>query len=136
MNQSKLWKHVAALIYDIFPILGIFLTTSLILLLIRQGQEIGSHSLWFQLLLFFEVWFYFVYSWIRGGQTLGMRAWKLGIVDHHTMGWSAATLRFLTGLLSTALLGLGLWAKLWRKDQQTWMDLACGRTTMDVSVNG
>lgn len=135
MNQSKVWKHLAALVYDIFPILGIFLTTSLFLLLLRQGQEIGPHNLWFQLLLLFEVWFYFAYSWKKGGQTLGMRAWKLGIVNHHKMTWSAATLRFLAGLLSTLLLGLGLWAKLWRQDQQSWMDMACGLPTMDVTTN-
>ncbi len=134
MNQSKLWKHLAALTYDIFPILGIFLSTSLLLVLIRQGQEIEPRTLWFQLLLFFEVFFYFAYSWKRGGQTLGMRAWKIGIENYQTMNWPEASVRFFVGILSTVLLGLGLWVKHWRKDKKTWMDLVCHRSVIDVSV--
>ncbi len=135
MKQSKLWKHVAALIYDIFPILALFLVTSLILVLIRQGNEVQPRTLWMQLILFLEVFLYFTYSWKKGGQTLGMRAWKIGIQDHHLMNWQQATLRFGAGLASTLLLGLGLWSRKFSTNKVTWMDAACGKEVIDLQVN-
>ncbi|MGJ8663226.1 MAG: RDD family protein [Marinicella sp.] len=132
MKKSKLWKHVAALIYDIFPILGLFLVTSLILVLLRQGEEVEPRTLWFQLTLFIEVFFYFTYSWKQGGQTLGMRAWKIGIQDHHTLSWLEASMRFFTGVLSVFLLGLGLWVRKFNSQQMTWMDIICHRPVIDL----
>ncbi len=133
MKKSKLWKHVAALIYDIFPILGIFLITSLFLVLIRQGDEVQPRTLWLQLLLFSEVFLYFTYSWKKGGQTLGMRAWKIGIEDYPNMTWSQVSVRFFAGLASTLLLGAGLWTRSLSNREMTWMDMACQRKVFNVS---
>lgn len=132
MKKSKLWKHVAALAYDIFPILGLFLVTSLILVLIRQGEEVQPRTFWFQLILFVEVFLYFTYSWKQGGQTLGMRAWKIGIQDYHTMSWLEATARFFVGVLSTLLLGLGLWSRKFHSQKMTWMDAVCHRPVINL----
>ncbi len=133
IHKSKLWKHVAALIYDIFPILGIFLVTSLLFVLLRAGKEVEPHTLWFQLILFFEVYFYFSYSWIKGGQTIGMKAWKISIENHQEMTWLQVSMRFFSGILSLCLLGAGLWFRYLNKDQLTWMDMACGQTVVDLS---
>ncbi len=132
MNHSSVFKHLFSLLYDIFPILGLFLTTSLFVMLSRSGEEVSAGTIWFQCLLAAEVFLYFTYSWKSGGQTLGMRAWKIAIVDHREMTWGTASLRFLTGLLSTALLGLGLWAKLWRQDKRSWMDQVSGTQVMSI----
>ncbi|TDR20787.1 RDD family protein [Marinicella litoralis] len=133
IHKSKLWKHVAALIYDIFPILGIFLVTSLIFVLLRTGKEVEPETLWFQLLLFFEVYLYFTYSWKKGGQTIGMKAWKIGILNHHKLTWQAVTLRFITGIFSTLLLGAGLWLRISNSKNLTWMDMACGQPVIDLT---
>jgi uncharacterized RDD family membrane protein YckC len=133
MKQTKLWKHVAALIYDIFPILALFLTTSLVLVLIRQGSEVQPRTLWMQLILFAEVFLYFTYSWKKGGQTLGMRAWKISIQDHHLISWSLITLRFMVGVISTLLFGLGLWSRKFSTTKTTWMDAVCGQSVIDNS---
>ncbi len=133
MKKSKLWKHVAALIYDIFPILGIFLITSLFLVLIRHGEEVQPRTLWLQLLLFSEVFLYFTYSWKKGGQTLGMRAWKIGIEDYPNLTWPQVSTRFFVGLASTVLLGAGLWIRSLNTREMTWMDMACQRKVFSLS---
>ncbi len=133
MKKTKLWKHVAALIYDIFPILGIFLITSLLMVLIRGGDEVKPGTLWLQLILFLEVFFYFTYSWIKGGQTLGMRAWKIGINDHHSLTWLQATARFFVGLLSTVLVGAGLWTRQFHPKGMSWMDAVCQKPVVSLS---
>lgn len=132
MNKSSPWKHAAALVYDIFPILGLFLTTSLFVMFIRGGEEVPAGTLWFQLLLAAELYLYFAHSWKSGGQTLGMRAWKLAIADYQQLTWNQVTLRFLVGLLSTALLGLGLWVQHFNKSRSTWMDLVSKSKTIDL----
>jgi uncharacterized RDD family membrane protein YckC len=55
---------------------------------------------------------YFVPSWIRGGQTLAMKAWKLRLVrtDGRGVGAGLALLRFALGAL---VLGTGAAAAMW-----------------------
>jgi len=117
MTPAPVWKHFAAFLYDIFPVLGILLLTNLLVLFARGGEEVPAGTLWFSLLIFFEIFFYYVYSWKVGGQTLGMRAWKLKIVKHHELTHVKVSLRFLVGVVSTFLLGLGVFWKLISKNQ-------------------
>ena len=55
---------------------------------------------------------YFIRSWIRGGQTLAMKAWKLRLVrtDGGGVGAGLALLRFALGAL---VLGTGAAAAIW-----------------------
>lgn len=65
--------------------------------------------------------------WTRG-ETLGMRAWKLRVVDGNGRppGWDRALLRFAVSLVSWGALGLGfLWVLVDRK-RLAWHDRASG----------
>jgi len=135
MQKTPLWKHFAAFIYDIFPILGVFILTSFVIVLIRNGEEVKPHTLWFDLILIAELTFYYTYSWKVGGQTLGMRAWKFKIIPNQqqsTMTWNQTSLRFLIGIISTLLLGSGLFWKLISKNKNTWMDLVSQSSCQDI----
>src|SRR5690606_9532907 len=117
---STTWRHVAAFVYDVFPMIGLWLLTSVVVVLLRGGNEVPPGTLWFQLLLIAECVFYFVFSWIKGGQTLGMRAWKIGIENHQNMSWWQSLARFVVGLLSTILFGVGLWYKKFNRANLSW----------------
>jgi uncharacterized RDD family membrane protein YckC len=55
---------------------------------------------------------YYLLNWLRSGQTLGMRAWRLRVVTDSgkTLTWRAAVLRALFGALAWAAAALGvLW---------------------------
>lgn len=72
-----------------------------------QADYIAQHKTWFQLYsaLWF-IWFY-LYFWCKGGQTLGMRAWRILLVQQNG---SAITLKQAVIRAVTALFGLGnLW---------------------------
>lgn len=132
MPISTTWRHVAAFVYDVFPIIGLWLLTSVVVVLLRGGNEVPPGTLWFQLLLIAECVFYFVFSWIKGGQTLGMRAWKIGIENHQNMSWWQSLARFVVGLLSTILFGVGLWYKKFNRANLSWMDIVSGHRTVNV----
>ena len=135
MQNTALWKHFAAFIYDIFPIVGMFLLTTFIVVLIRHGEEVKPHTLWFDLIVITELAFYYTYSWKIGGQTLGMRAWKFKIIPNQnqaTMTWPQTSLRFLVGIISTLLLGSGLFWALFSKEKRTWMDLVSDSSCQNI----
>ena len=136
-HEITAWRQLAAFIYDLFPVLGILLVTSLIVILVRRGAEIEPKTLWFQLLLLTEIALYYIYSWKNGGQTLGMRAWKIKLApqqsDNHLL---LLILRFLVGLLSTVCLGLGIWWQYLDKKNRSWMDMASNSRVVSTHVAG
>lgn len=55
---------------------------------------------------------FYGWFWVHGGQTLGLRTWRLRVVRHDStpITWRHAALRFAGAILSWAALGLGfLW---------------------------
>ncbi|HBZ48578.1 MAG TPA: hypothetical protein DEO93_15690, partial [Stenotrophomonas sp.] len=71
---------------------------------------------------------YAVESWRRGGQTLGMRPWRLQVVgaDGTAPTRRQLWLRYAVGTLSVLLGGLGLWWALIDRQRLTWHDRASG----------
>ena len=135
MHETKLWKHFASYFYDIFPVLGVLLLTNLLVLFARDGVEVPANTLWFSFLIFFEIGFYYIHSWKIGGQTLGMRAWKIKIVSNSNsdnITYIQATLRFVTGIISSLMLGLGLFWKLFSKKNLSWMDMVSQTSTINT----
>lgn len=77
---------------------------------------------------------FFAWFWIHGGQTLGMRAWKVKLVrqDGMTISWGQAFLRFCYSIVSWVPLGAGyLWALI-DKDKQAWHDKASRSYLIDI----
>ncbi len=108
------WLRFAAIVYDLFPLAGLWMLVAAIALSIVHGDVDVAHpgaayraSLQAALLVVSAA--YFVVSWARGGQTIGMRAWRLRVVDEHgqSLPWARSLLRFATALFSFALFGVG-----------------------------
>jgi uncharacterized RDD family membrane protein YckC len=71
---------------------------------------------------------FFAGFWSRGGQTLGMRAWRIRLVadDGGPVRLGTALLRCLVALLSWACLGAGFWTALFDRERRTWHDRLTG----------
>ncbi len=111
-------RRFAALIYDGFLLLAllmIFTFTSLIFTPGHLAITRETSGAWFYVYRAGEVAVigaYYVLNWIRSGQTLGMRAWRLRAVSAtgKPMSGQAAVLRFLCGFLAWPPAALGvLW---------------------------
>lgn len=74
-------RYMGSVIYDLLALLVIFLAITAIILLCRNGTAIPQGALWYRALLLLCAFSYYYYSLNLGGQTLGMRAWRLKLVS-------------------------------------------------------
>jgi uncharacterized RDD family membrane protein YckC len=122
------WR-LSALVYDFFPALGLWFLTGALAMLVHGGEPIYGDTLagWLELLaLWLVTGLYATLSWRRGGQTLGMRPWRLRMAspDGTTPAWSRLWTRYAVATLSLLAGGLGFWWAWFDRDRLTWHDRA------------
>ena len=117
-------NRLSAMFYDGLCLFSIFFLATLILVVFTNGEAIASNNLIFNLLLFFISYLYFVWHWLNGGRTLGMRAWHIKLINREMdqMSWRNATARFCLALLSLVCFGLGFVWVIFDKEKLTFHD--------------
>ncbi len=126
------------MVYDALIVIAIWFLIAFIFLAVR-GADIAQHephALKTQLfpLLLVGTFAFYGWFWMHGGQTLGMRAWRLQVVDAHLDGrplrLTQCLSRFLVGLISFSAFGLGYWWVLFSPSGDTWHDTLSGTRTL------
>lgn len=108
--------RLIAFVYDLMLVLAILMVGGALPLLLTGGDAIESGTLaglGYQLYLLLLAGGYFIYCWVRGGQTLGMKTWRLRLVepDGRRVPLRTALLRILLPAAGWVILFLGLyWA--------------------------
>lgn len=110
-------RRFAALIYDSFLLVALLIIFTFAALVFTGGHAILRETAgpWYFLYSAGEICViagYFVFNWMRSGQTLGMRAWRLRAVSDEgkPLNLASASLRFVWGVLAWAPAALGvLW---------------------------
>ena len=77
--SSALLRRLAALLYDLILLIAVLFVVTALALVPNDGQAI-EHPLYLVVVLGVG-WLFFDWFWRHGGQTLGMRAWGLTLVD-------------------------------------------------------
>ena len=131
-EPASLWLRLLAGVYDLLPLLGLWFFAGAVALGL-SGGALEAHQeqrrlLTQGLVLAFSA-AYFVISWTRGGQTIGMRAWRLRVMreDGKNVRWPQALLRFGVALFSFGFFGIGFFWTLFDPQRRAWHDIA-GRT--------
>ena len=131
-----LWR-LLALFYDVWPVLALWMLAGTVFTLAytfsghAQRENIAPFSAW-QWGLWAVCWAisggYATASWRRGGQTLGMRPWRLQLqsLDGAPLRRGQLWLRFAVGTVSLLLGGLGFYWALIDRQRLTWHDRASG----------
>ena len=109
-------KRLAAMLYDLILLFGMLLLAATLVIVpysALSGAEVhldGLVKFLFQLYLLAAWGLFFFYFWVHGGQTLGMRTWRLRLVrdDGRPLTLADAGRRLLWSSLMPAPLGL-LW---------------------------
>lgn len=132
---APLWRRVAAGVYDLLPVSALlFIGTALAMVVaygIHPAQRIdlvlrqGWPHLLLQVWLFFLLVGYYAWSWHKGGQTIGMKAWRLEVVDEQgdRLGFGTSILRLVLSWFSLAAAGAGFVWSLFERERRTWHDL-------------
>jgi len=122
---AAFWRRLLSMVYDTLCLIGIWFVVGGIAVGLHHGLAV-EHSPVFSLVLLAASYAYFAISWRRGGQTLGMKCWRIRVVDEHGGGrltWRQTLARFAVALVSWAPLGLGFWWAL-AGSRRAWHDLA------------
>lgn len=119
-----LWRRLLGLMYDVLAVVALVMVVGLLCQIATGGRVVdsGPHTTiawWYQPLQGLVVAAYFLLSWLRGGQTLGMRPWQMRLTtrDGGPLSARRAVLRLAVAALPLLMLGLapliGWRAALW-----------------------
>lgn len=127
-NAPSLLRHLAAVMYDALLLLAVLFVATIIVLALNSGatflpeQRLLIH--FFRIYLLAVSYLFFGWFWTHGGQTPGLRAWKIKVLTNNgnTINWQQALARFCWALLSWAACGLGFIWVLFDKNNLSWHD--------------
>lgn len=121
---AGLLRRLAAAVYDLLLLIALWFVASAAVLVTRHGEAVPAGTLWFEAYLVVVAYLFFAWFWTHGGQTLGMRAWRLQVrrADGDPIGWPQALRRYLTAYLSW-LSVIGIVWSLVDTQRRAWHDM-------------
>lgn len=125
---APLWRRLAAALYDAILLAAIWMSAALADAVLRALLDLPYRAPVLRAVLFLLGLLYFAWSWTRGGQTLGMRAWRLQLrrIDGGPVTAVTAVVRYACAWLAWLPLGLGvLWSALDPR-RRAWHDTWSG----------
>ena len=134
---AGLFRRLFAISYDCFLLIALLFITTAIFNSINHGKAIESDNIiYIPLVLTLSVitFFFFSWFWMHGGQTLGLKTWRLRVmnINFERISWQQATIRFIAALLSIAFFGLGFIWSLFHKERKTWHDIISKTVVVDL----
>jgi uncharacterized RDD family membrane protein YckC len=124
-NAAKvgLMRCLMAGLYDWLLVLAIMMVASVPVVAITDAP-VSPGQIWYRLALVTVAAVFFIAFWAIGGQTLGMRAWRIKVVqtDGSEVTATQATSRFAGALVSALAGGLGFVWMLFSREKLSWHD--------------
>lgn len=154
-------RRLACFVYEGVLLFGVIMATGLIYALVADQRHALVGSVGLQIVLFLTLGAYFVGFWVRRGQTLAMRTWRLRLRTrgNQPLGWLRATCRYLlswlwflpalavlrwagisSGFTATLVILLGVLiyaaSARWLPQGQLLHDMLCGTRLVSTSSTG
>lgn len=125
---APLWRRLAAALYDGFLLLALWMIGLWLEVLVRDAFDLERNLAVLRGYVFLLGLGFFGWFWTHGGQTLGMRVWRLQLrrSDGRALDWRTAAVRYAGAWLAWAPLALGvLWCVVDRRGR-AWHDHLSG----------
>jgi uncharacterized RDD family membrane protein YckC len=125
------FRRLAALLYDLVLLFGVLMIAVTIIVIpydLVTGtpfpRDNALYTILLQMYLIATIGLFFVYFWVHGGQTLGMRAWHFQLVreDGSVLSKRDALARLVWATLCLAPAGAGFLWMLLDRDRLTCYD--------------
>lgn len=135
MLSAPAWRRIAAIAYDSVVILAIWMLVGFMVawafgiegnVEVEEGHvalaSLYRYTLFSAMMV--SAYLFFAWFWTHSGQTIGMMAWKIRIVntDGSAISYLQSLKRCAAGALSLACFGLGHWWALFDKDGDSLID--------------
>jgi uncharacterized RDD family membrane protein YckC len=138
--SPSLLRIFAAMVYDSLLLAAISIAYGALVLgarvLIVGSPEVGQRIQWDILssILITLGWLsvlvlFYVFFWHKFGQTLGMKTWRLHVVDSLSFkqpSYKQCVLRSLMAIVSLITFGFGYWCKFFHPEQKMLHDVLSG----------
>jgi len=130
-TSPSLARRLGSLLYDSVLLFGVLMLAVSVLIIPYDllaarpyPHDEALYRILMQLYLLAVIAAYYIFFWTRGGQTLGMRTWRIRVVrdDGGPLAVSDALRRFAWASLSLLPAGLGLWWSLLDSQRLAWHD--------------
>ena len=133
-RYAGLFRRLMAIIYDLFLLIALLFIATAAAMVLNQGNAIqpGQPLYPFYVVYLLIISFIFYgWFWTHGGQTLGMKTWKMKLQQENgqAITWP---LRFTTAIISWAAGGMGFLWSLFHPQRRTWHDIASRCVLVDL----
>jgi uncharacterized RDD family membrane protein YckC len=137
LQYAGLVRRLMAIMYDLFLLLAMLFIATAIAMIFNQGNAIEPGQAIYPFYIVYLLVLSFVFYgwfWTHGGQTLGMKTWKMRLQqdDGKPLSWNLALIRFAIALVSGSVLGLGFIWSLFESKRRCWHDLASHSVLLDL----
>jgi len=136
-KYASLGRRLMAIIYDLFLLMAILFIATAVAMAFNHGNAIEPgqtlYPYYVSCLLIISFCFY-GWFWTHGGQTLGMKTWKMKLQQDNgqSITWMLALIRFIAALISWSAAGLGFLWSLFHPQRRTWHDIASNCVLVDL----
>lgn len=115
-ENASIARRIAAIFYDLLLLTGVLFAISAIAVWINRGTAV-EHPIYYLALLLTAFLFY-GWFWTHGGQTLGLRTWRLQVLNEHgnALTWQQSLQRFTAAWIAFVPLAAGFFWILFDKD--------------------
>lgn len=101
---ATIWRRVASAFYDTLLLFALWLSGTLLLVVLQNLLHLRGGMSWqhFVRIFYFLIGLlFFGWCWTHGGQTPGMKAWRLRLLreDGHLIRWPVAAVRYVAILV-------------------------------------
>ena len=97
---ASLWRRMAAMVYDGLLMFAVLIVVGATTLPLTNGLGVSRDNIFLKLYIFGAIYLFLGWFWTHGGQTLGMRAWKIRLLqsDGSPVSWRLALFYYLVSL--------------------------------------
>jgi uncharacterized RDD family membrane protein YckC len=134
LTPASFLIRVAAMVYELLLVTAVVFVASFLIIPVVGDLHAPWQRHLFQVYILGVLFAYFSAFWLRSGQTLAMKTWRIRLVspDGAPLSLKQAALRFVLALLGLLLAGVGFWWALFDRDRQFLHDRVVGTRLVRV----
>jgi len=132
-SPPRLLRRFAAIFYDSLLLISVLFFAGLLAYPVTRGHASPFYTIY----LLGVSFLYFAWSWLHGGQTVGLLCWRLQLqtVNGELLTWRRVLIRFIVAMVSWLVFGIGFFWAIFDTQRRTWHDWVSGTRLVYVPKN-